>query len=90
MKAYTLAILVTVASGSGVFAGTVAPTSNTRGLHEADASLTARANTTTKSGHQARLLLQRERVRSLIGDIESGKSVDPNAIDRALLDAQQP
>ncbi len=90
MKANTLATLVALAVSSAALAGPANTPANTRGLRDAEAKLTARAGNTTNGGKQARLLMQRERVRSLIEDIEDGKSVDPRSIDRALIDAQQP
>ncbi len=44
----------------------------------------------TKGGPQQRLLLQRQRIRRLLEDIEAGRSVDPQDIDRALNDAERP
>lgn len=88
MKQYALTFIIVLAATSTVLAAGAGSTS-TRQLHEADAKLTARASFTTKGVTQARLLMERARVRQLIGDIESGKSVDPGAIDRALQDADR-
>jgi hypothetical protein len=38
---------------------------------------------------QHRLLQEQQRVQGLIDDIQSGRTVDPTAIDRALNDAQR-
>ncbi len=50
----------------------------------------SQAASRTKGGAQQRILLERQRINNLIDDVESGRSVDPAAIDRALERAQQP
>lgn len=86
MKRYTLTCIIALTAASTVFAASAGPTS-THGLREADAKLTARAGVTSNGAAQTRLLQERARVRQLIDDIESGKSVDPSAIDRAINNA---
>lgn len=58
-------------------------------LQKAERRVNAFAGT-TKGGAQARLLLERQRIRTLINDLEAGKPVDPAEIDRALQRAENP
>ncbi len=44
----------------------------------------------TKGGPQQRLLLERQRIRRLLEDINAGRTVDPQEIDRALDSAERP
>jgi hypothetical protein len=44
----------------------------------------------TKGGAQQRLLLERQKLRSLIDDLDAGKAVDPAEVDRALRRAENP
>ena len=43
----------------------------------------------TKGTPQHRLLQEQQRIQGLIDDIQSGRAVDPTAIDRALDDAER-
>ena len=50
----------------------------------------ARAASETKGAPQHRLLQEQQKISGLIDDLESGRHVDPNEIDRALERANQP
>jgi hypothetical protein len=49
----------------------------------------ARAASSTKGGPQQRLLLEQQKLSGMIDDLEQGRSVDPQEIDRALQRAEQ-
>jgi len=44
----------------------------------------------TKGGPQQRLLLEKQRIRRMVEDLEAGRPVDPQDIDRALNNAERP
>lgn len=44
----------------------------------------------TKGGPQQRLLLEKQKIHRLLEDIDAGRAVDPQDIDRALEHAEQP
>jgi hypothetical protein len=64
------------------------PSRNTQSLEEAQTKL-SRLAMQTKGMPQQRLLQEQQRIQGLIDDIQSGKTVDPTAIDRALGDAER-
>jgi hypothetical protein len=49
----------------------------------------ARAASSTKGGPQHRLLQEQQKLSGLIDDLENGRHVDPQEIDRALQRAEQ-
>ena len=63
-------------------------TRNTQALDDAQMKL-GRLATQTKGTPQHRLLLEQQRIQGLIDDIQSGRTVDPAAIDSALGDAER-
>jgi hypothetical protein len=81
-----LTMLIAFATAASLFA---APqTGNTQALEDAQANL-GRLAAQTKGGPQHLLLQEQQRIQGLIDDIQSGRTVDPTAIDRALNDAQR-
>ena len=44
----------------------------------------------TKGGPQQRLLLEKQRIHRMVEDLEAGRPVDPQDIDRALDNAERP
>ena len=58
-------------------------------LKEAESRLDVLAGQ-TKGGPQQRLLLERQRIRRLLEDLDAGRPVDPQDIDRALNNAERP
>jgi hypothetical protein len=82
-----LTMLIALATATPLFA--VAPPSRrTQALDDAQASL-GRLAAQTKGTPQHRLLQEQQRIQGLIDDIQSGRTVDPTAIDRALNDAER-
>ena len=65
------------------------PSPRVTALEKADSKLSRMAGQ-TKGGPQQRLLLERERVRRLLDDLNAGRAVDPDDIDRALQNADRP
>lgn len=65
------------------------PSPRVTALERADSKLSRMAGQ-TKGGPQQRLLLERERVRRLLDDLNAGRAVDPDDIDRALQNADRP
>ena len=49
----------------------------------------ARVANNTKGAHRQVLMLEQRKIQGLIDNLQSGKHVDPAAIDRALLDAER-
>jgi len=90
MKQYKTGSLALVLALTASMAFAVAPPSRARreALARADARVGQLAGQ-TKGGPQQRLLLQRQKIRQLIEDLDAGKSVDPSEIDRALQDAER-
>ena len=89
MKQYKTGIALVLALIAST-ALAVAPPSGPRReeLARADARVGQLAGQ-TKGGPQQRLLLQRQKIRQLIQDLDAGRSVDPSEIDRALKDAER-
>jgi len=89
MKQYKTGIALVLALTAST-ALAVAPPSGPRreALARADARVGQLAGQ-TKGGPQQRLLLQRQKIRQLIEDLDAGRSVDPSEIDRALQDAER-
>jgi hypothetical protein len=89
MKRYRIGIgtLLALAASTAL---AVAPPSSPRkaALATADARLGQLAGQ-TKGGPQQLLLMQQQKVRQLIDDLDAGKPVDPSEIDRALGDAER-
>jgi hypothetical protein len=82
-----LSMLIALATATPLFA--VAPPSRrVQALDDAQANL-GRLAAQTKGGHQHLLLQEQQRIQGLIDDIQSGRAVDPTAVDRALNDAQR-
>ena len=65
------------------------PTSQATDLRDAKERV-ARAASQTKGSPQHLYLQQKQRLSELIDDLERGRRVDPDAIDRALQEADQP
>jgi len=82
-----LTILIAFATAAPLFASQP-PSRNTQALDDAQTKL-GRLATQTKGMPQHRLLQEQQRIQGLIDDIQSGKTVDPTAIDRALGDAER-
>ena len=89
MKQYKTGIALVLAL-TAPMALAVAPPSGPRreALARADARVGQLAGQ-TKGGPLQRLLLQRQKIRQLIEDLDAGKSVDPSEIDRALQDVER-
>jgi hypothetical protein len=89
MKQYKTGIALVLALTAST-ALAVAPPSGPRreALARADARVGQLAGQ-TKGGPQQRLLLQRQKIRQLIEDLDAGRSVDPSELDRALQDAER-
>jgi hypothetical protein len=82
-----LIVAIALATAAPLFA--VAPPSRRmQALDDAQASL-SRLAAQTKGTPQHRLLQEQQQIQGLIDDIQSGRTVDPTAIDRALNDAQR-
>jgi len=82
-----LTMLIAFATATPLFA--VAPPSRrVQALDDAQANL-GRLAAQTKGTPQHRLLMEQQRVQGLIDDIQSGRTVDPAAIDSALGDAER-
>ena len=77
-----LIVAIALATAAPLFA--VAPPSRrVQALDDAQSNL-GRLAAQTKGTPQHRLLLEQQRIQGLIDDIQSGRPVDPAAIDRAL------
>ena len=87
LRKTALTMLIAFATATPLFA--VAPPSpRVQALDDAQANL-GRLAAQTKGMPQHRLLQEQQRVQGLIDDIQSGRPVDPAAIDRALGDAER-
>jgi len=84
-----LTILIALATAGPLLAA-MPPSRNTQAaaLDEAQTKL-SRLASQTKGTPQHRLLQEQQRIQGLIDDIQSGRAVDPTAIDRALDDAER-
>ena len=82
-----LTVLIALATAAPLFAAQP-QTRNTQALDDTQVKL-GRLAAQTKGTPQHRLLLEQQRIQGLIDDIQSGRTVDPTAIDRALNDAQR-
>ena len=65
------------------------PAPRVSALKDAEARLNVRAGQ-TKGGPQQRLLLEKEKVHRMVEDLDAGRPVDPQDIDRALDNAERP
>ena len=65
------------------------PAPRVSALKDAEARLDVLAGQ-TKGGPQQRLLLEKQRIRRMVEDLEAGRPVDPQDIDRALNNAERP
>ena len=65
------------------------PAPRVSALKEAESRLNVLAGQ-TKGGPQQRLLLEKQRIHRLLEDLDAGRSVDPQEIDRALNSAERP
>jgi len=83
----TLTILIAFATAAPLFAAQP-QTRNTQALDDSQTKL-GRLAAQTKGTPQHRLLQEQQRIQGLIDDIQSGRAVDPAAIDRALGDAER-
>ena len=86
--ASTVMMLAAITSASAVLAAAPprGPVSDLQGAQAKLDRFASRIN----GGAQQRLLLERERIQTLIDDLEAGKKVDPQDIDRALRNAEHP
>jgi len=90
MKRYTTTALTLFALAAATPLLAVAPPGpRVSDLERAQARLGQLAGQ-TKGGPQQRLLLQKQTIHRLLEDIDAGRSVDPQDIDRALNDAERP
>ena len=90
MKSYTISALIAVVLGAASpLLGGAPPAPRVTALERAESKLSQLAGQ-TKGGPQHRLLLERERVRRLLDDVEAGRPVAPEDIDRALQNAEHP
>ena len=90
MKLYTTTAFATFALLSAAPLLAVAPPApRVSALKEAESRLDVLAGQ-TKGGAQQRLLLEKQRVHSLLEDLDAGRPVDPQDIDRALNSAEHP
>lgn len=89
MKVYSITALTLFALGTTapLFAA-APPAPNVAALERAESKLSRMAGQ-TKGGPQQRLLLERERVRRLLDDLDAGRVVDPQDIDRALQNTER-
>ena len=87
LRKTALTMLIAFATATPLFAAQP-QTRNTQALDDAQMKL-GRLATQTKGTPQHRLLLEQQRIQGLIDDIQSGRAVDPAAIDRALGDAER-
>lgn len=89
MKLYSITALTLFALGTAapLFAA-ASPAPRVTALERAEAKLSRMAGQ-TKGGPQQRLLLERERVRRLLDDLDAGRAVDPQDIDRALQNTER-
>jgi len=89
MKLYTATALAVLALASAAPVLAVPPPApRVSALEEAGSRLDRLAGQ-TKGGAQQRLLLQKQRIRRLLEDINAGRPVDAQDIDRALSDAER-
>jgi len=65
------------------------PAPRVSALKEAESRLNVLAGQ-TKGGPQQRLLLEKQRIHRLLEDLDAGRPVDPQDIDRALNSAERP
>jgi hypothetical protein len=79
-----LSTLIVLATAAPLFA--LQPSRNTQALDDAQTKL-SRLAAQTKGTPQHRLLQEQQRIQGMIDDIQSGRTVDPTDIDRALNDA---
>jgi hypothetical protein len=84
----TILSLAAATSASVALAG-APPHGRVTDLEAAQAKL-ERYATRTKGGPQQRLLLERERIQGMIDDLNAGKNVDADDLDRALHNAEHP
>jgi hypothetical protein len=91
MKLYTTTAftLFALMSAAPLLAVPAPAASRVSDLKQAESRLSATAGQ-TKGGAQQRLLLERQRVRRMIDDLDAGRPVDAQDIDRALNSAEHP
>jgi len=82
-----LSMLVALATTAPLLASQP-PSRNTQALDDAQTKL-SRLAAQTKGTPQHRLLQEQQRIQGLIDDIQSGRPVNPTAIDRTLGDAER-
>jgi hypothetical protein len=90
MKLYTTTALTVCALAlTAPLLAVPPPAPRVSALKEAESRLNVLAGQ-TKGGPQQRLLLERQRIRHLLEDLDAGRPVDPQDIDRALNNAERP
>ena len=90
MKLHTVsAFSVFVLGVASPLLGATAPAPRVAAIERAESKLSQMASQ-TKGAPQHRLLLERQRVRGLLDDLEAGRPVAPEDIDRALQNAERP
>ncbi len=90
MKLYTTTVFATFALLSAARLLAVPPPApRVSALKGAESRLDVLAGQ-TKGGPQQRLLLEKQRVHRLLEDLDAGRPVDPQDIDRALNSAEHP
>ena len=82
-----LTVLIALVTAAPLFAAQ--PQTRNTQAHEDSQTKLGRLAAQTKGTPQHRLLLEQQRIQGLIDDIQSGRAVDPAAIDRALGDAER-
>ena len=85
LRKAALTTLVAFATAAPLFASQP-PSRRTQALDDAQTKL-SRLAAQTKGTPQHRLLQEEQRIQGMIDDIQSGRTVDPTDIDRALSDA---
>jgi len=90
MKPYTTSALTAFALAFAAPLLAVAPPApRLSALKQAESRLDVVAGQ-TKGGPQQRLLLQKQRIHRMLEELDAGRPVDAQDIDRALYDAEHP
>ena len=87
LRKTALTVLIGFATAAPLFASQP-PSRNTQALDDAQTKL-SRLAAQTKGTPQHRLLQEQQRIQGMIDDIQSGRTVHPTDIDRALNDAER-